>query len=549
MPCGSSAASGMRSYARASSYDTKPTAPPDKRGRPATGSRWKRDIYERSDASGSGAASSRTAPPSAMDTRPARKVSAARGAMPMNEKRPMRSPPSADSSRNAPPSARSFANAETGVSRSARRSRTMGTNRIALIDWSASTATCSAPFLRRKSKRPSHPRSGRGSWCHRNLPAPLLASPAAASTFMERPLITEGFRTGPLAHVFGRSSRGIHSRLPAPPGSHPLRFAAGSRWPIRSRSNDVDRIVVQIGRFSTGANPRSDAEGPSVHLERQRSTRPRPPARPHGRPHDPEAAPAGEGPRDPARAAAGHRLPGDGEAAALPDRAAPPGVHLLGRAGDGAPGAGAVPSVPRAGRPRRAGRPERAVPDPPRRHPLPLSPRVLPLVALPHARLGRVSGDRLRSLRLRQLPPPRHRPAAGAARAGAARRLGALRVRLEPLERDQGQLQRGDDEQVVAADERVHLAERCRDLRSNPYVARLRGLHRVDDAVGGQLREKTRAVVQPLVVRGVAAAKQREALVDVLPQVDPLGHRAGVAHDVARGPCLRGRIVVGVDRE
>src|SRR6267378_5001832 len=75
------------------------------------------------------------------------------------------------------------------------------------------------------------------------------ASPASASTFMERPLITEGFRTGLPALAFGRSSRGIHSCLPSPPGSHPLRFAAGSRRPTRSRSNDVAGILARMPCF------------------------------------------------------------------------------------------------------------------------------------------------------------------------------------------------------------------------------------------------------------------------------------------------------------
>src|SRR5437773_7201022 len=99
-----------------------------------------------------------------IETSPSRKYSVSRGATPMNEKRPMRSPPSADSRRNAPPSPRSFANAETGVSRSARRSRITGTSFVVRCVVHA----IRSPFAR--YERPSLPTSGRGSWCHPNLP-------------------------------------------------------------------------------------------------------------------------------------------------------------------------------------------------------------------------------------------------------------------------------------------------------------------------------------------------------------------------------------------
>src|SRR5438128_226628 len=78
----------------------------------------------------------------------------------------MRSPPSTLSSRNAPPSGRSFANADTGVSRSARRSRTTGTSSRTAFFVVTTVVICLPPA---KTKTLARSRD-EGSWCH-----PILA--------------------------------------------------------------------------------------------------------------------------------------------------------------------------------------------------------------------------------------------------------------------------------------------------------------------------------------------------------------------------------------
>src|SRR5437773_1385017 len=75
----------------------------------------------------------------------------------------MRSPPSTLSRRKAPPSGRSLANADTGVSRSASRSRTIGTSsRVVVFDVAVSTTRLQTKTLARSRDE--------GSWCH-----PILA--------------------------------------------------------------------------------------------------------------------------------------------------------------------------------------------------------------------------------------------------------------------------------------------------------------------------------------------------------------------------------------
>src|SRR5206468_756138 len=196
--------------------------------------------------------------------------SVSRGATPMNEKRPMRSPPSADSRRNAPPSARSFANAETGVSRSARRSRITGTSFVVRCVVTA----IRSPFAR--NERPSLPTSGRGSWCHPNLPTSEHSVP----------------RVGLSLHLHG-----------APVGNGGL--------PGRRADS---RVLPRVLR-----DPFAPAPSHSDPLEAADPT-------------------GGQDPGDPARAAHGDRIPRHREGAARPHGAAPPGVHLLGRARDRHPG-------------------------------------------------------------------------------------------------------------------------------------------------------------------------------------------------------------------
>src|SRR5204863_9135934 len=113
----------------------------------------------------------------------------------------------------------------------------------------------------------------------------------------------------------------------------------------------------------------------------------------------------------------------DGQAAALPHGAASPGIHILGRARDRPPGPRAVPALSRDGRPWRRRHPDRPLPDTPRRHPVPVPPRVLPLVALPDPRMGLERRDRLRPVCLRELPAARAGPAAFRSLATGPRRL------------------------------------------------------------------------------------------------------------------------------
>src|SRR5687767_5513705 len=137
------------------------------------------------------------------------------------------------------------------------------------------------------------------------------------------------------------------------------------------------------------ARPGTVAQARSVQLVGEKPPSVRAPTWSHGGAFHPAHASPAEGPRDPPRAAYGDRLHGHSEAAPLSDGAAPAGLHVLGSPRDRHPGPGAISTVPGGAGGRRLGPNARPLSYAARGHPLPLSPRVLPLVAVPDARLGR----------------------------------------------------------------------------------------------------------------------------------------------------------------
>src|SRR5213078_2665787 len=132
----------------------------------------------------------------------------------------MRSPPSTLSRRNAPPSGRSLANAETGVSRSASRSRTTGTSSRVFFVVAVSTTRLQTKTLARSRDE--------GSWCH-----PILARHRWRTLCLRghgAPELTVGFRASLENALQDAVSRDPFAPLP-PPGLTPL---AGSLSVFRS---------------------------------------------------------------------------------------------------------------------------------------------------------------------------------------------------------------------------------------------------------------------------------------------------------------------------
>src|SRR6266550_3996054 len=124
----------------------------------------------------------------------------------------MRSPPSTLSRRKAPPSGRSLTNADTGVSRSASRSRTIGTSsRVVVFVVAVSTTRLQTKTLARSRDE--------GSWCHPILAA--IAGGPLASAVTERPSVTVGFRASLGNALQDAVSRDPFAPLP-PPGLPPL---------------------------------------------------------------------------------------------------------------------------------------------------------------------------------------------------------------------------------------------------------------------------------------------------------------------------------------
>src|SRR6266850_8343795 len=247
----------------------------------------------------------------------------------------MRSPPSADSKRNAPPSERSFAKAETGVSRSASRSRMTGTSRVA---FGAVIATF-VPSLRKQIAL-ARPRD-EGSWCH-----PIcrrIAATASASPTRERPLITAGCRPRLIvAFRRGVSREPFASRSPSRFSPSPVRFPVRATYsfPLERRY----RHRTERAGFWPSLRPGPVAQGRSVQLISEELTSVWSPPWSHGGAVHAAQPPPAQGAGNPPRAADGHRLHGHREAAALPHRPAPPGIHLLGPPRDRHPGPGAVPA-------------------------------------------------------------------------------------------------------------------------------------------------------------------------------------------------------------
>src|SRR5438876_938383 len=124
----------------------------------------------------------------------------------------MRSPPSTLSRRKAPPSGRSFANADTGVSRSASRSRTIGTSsRVLFFVVAVSTTRLQTKTLARSRDE--------GSWCH-----PILARHRWRTLCLRghgAPELTVGFRASLGNALQDAVSRDPFAPLP-PPGLTPL---------------------------------------------------------------------------------------------------------------------------------------------------------------------------------------------------------------------------------------------------------------------------------------------------------------------------------------
>src|SRR5206468_7585047 len=188
-----------------------------------------------------------------------------------------------------------------------------------------------------------------------------------------------------------RLAGAIRSRSPSRFSPSPVRFPVRATYsfPLERRSPHRSETLD----FWPSLRPGSVAQGRSVQLISEELTSAWSAPRSYGGAGHAAHAPPAQGARDPSRPADGDRLHGHGEAPAVPHRAAPAGIHLLGPPGDRPSGPRALPTVPGGGRPRFLGLAARALPHASRRHPLPLSPRVLPLVALPHARLGRCRGD------------------------------------------------------------------------------------------------------------------------------------------------------------
>src|SRR5437870_13316407 len=175
----------------------------------------------------------------------------------MKEYLPMRSPPSTLSKRNAPPSARSFANAETGVSRSASRSRTTGTSvRVFILVVSTIATSCLLP---EENKNP-RPITGRGLVVPPDLGPPSLADPQPPLS--RSALLTVGFR----ASLVRPSLRDTVSRDPfaplSPSRAHTSpRFSCRHPRPNRSRSSDVPRNPSTVQSQGLALRPLTCAGG------------------------------------------------------------------------------------------------------------------------------------------------------------------------------------------------------------------------------------------------------------------------------------------------
>src|SRR6267143_761009 len=225
----------------------------------------------------------------------------------------MRSPPSTLSRRKAPPSGRSFANADTGVSRSARRSRTSGTSPRTAFPVVTTVVMASLPPKQKPS--PAHGTRARGatrSW-------PAIAGRPSASAVTERPLITEGFRA-PVLVFRDAVSRDPFAPLP-PPGLPPV---PGSLSVFRgliapARATFAYNCSTGVGRrLGRGPDPAFGLKRPPLDLKREISTWRRAARRTHGGSFEASDAHRRGDPRGPRRPADRDRLPRHGQAPPLP---------------------------------------------------------------------------------------------------------------------------------------------------------------------------------------------------------------------------------------
>ena len=173
----------------------------------------------------------------------------------------MRSPPSTLSRRNAPPSGRSLANAETGVSRSASRSRTTGTSSRVFLVVAVSTTRLQTKTLARSRDE--------GSWCH-----PISVRHRWRTLCLRghgAPFGNGGLPGIPRKRSSGCRLAGSIRAASAVRAFTSPRFSIGFPRPNRSRSSDFRQNCSTRGWGPpTGQGPRSTrlwAQAPAARLK------------------------------------------------------------------------------------------------------------------------------------------------------------------------------------------------------------------------------------------------------------------------------------------
>src|SRR6202158_4713737 len=223
----------------------------------------------------------------------------------------MRSPPSADSKRNAPPSGRSFANAETGVSRSARRSRMTGTSSMVagavITTFTLPSVAFGALPLPPKTNSP-RPISGRGLVVPPDRAVASLRRPQPLLSASEAPGLARAFRTPTHSAPVGngglpaaasrflsprRLARAIRSRSPSRFSPSPVRFPGRATYsfPLERRSGHRS----ETPGFWPSLRPGSVAQGVAVQLISEELTSVWSAPRPHGGAVHPAHPPPTEG--------------------------------------------------------------------------------------------------------------------------------------------------------------------------------------------------------------------------------------------------------------
>src|SRR5205823_2618908 len=203
------------------------------------------------------------------------------------------------------------------------------------------------------------------------------------------------------------------------------------------------------------------------------------------------------------------------------------------------------------GRARRRCDPDRSLPDPPRRHPVPVPPRVLPLVALPDPWMGLERRDRLRPICLRELPTARTGPAAFRSPATGPRRLAPVRTPRrvardvdQSIERGNREMEtRSRDDEVVAPHEGVEIRDRLRDFRTHASVGLVGERDLRHDALRREMFEERLAALEPDEMAAQAHEDPRSPLRYVAPQLGPERSRPRAAKHVTTRPRVAGVIV------